>query len=312
MKRLTALVLAIGVLAAACSSTSAAETTTTVTFAPIETTSTVAPTTTAVPETTTTELPTTTEPVDDQPPVVETAPADGDVVDTFKVEFVGTTEPEAQVTVNGGPVELDAEGSFTVMLASDLGTNDVVIEAADELGNSGVTNVSYSFEPEDGWIAAVGDSVMLGSKDELEKRIGPGTVDATVSRQFGDAPSLVSRLLARPVPPQVIVVHLGTNGPVQERHFEALMEIAADVPLMVFINAHVPTRNWESTTNSELAAGVERYDNAVLVDWHTPTKGRSDLFAADNFHPKQPGRVIYAELVAEAIFPNWEPLEGSS
>ena len=60
----------------------------------------------------------------------------------------------------------------------------------------------------------------------------------------------------------------------------------------------------------ELAAGVERYDNAVLVDWHTPTKGRNDLFAADNFHPKQPGRVIYAELVAEAIFPNWEPLDG--
>ena len=309
MKRLMTLVVASGVLAAACTSTSAAETTTTETFAPIETTSTVAPETTLAAEPPTTEPPTTTESVDDQPPVVETTPADGDVVDTFMVEFVGTTETEAQVMVNGEPVELDADGSFSVMLASDLGDNEVSIEVVDELGNTGATTVSYSFEPEDGWIAAVGDSVMLGSKEELEKRIGPGTVDATVSRQFGDAPSLVSRLLARPIPPQVIVVHLGTNGPVQERHFEALMEIAADVPLMVFINAHVPTRNWESTTNSELAAGVERYDNAVLVDWHTPTKGRSDLFAADNFHPKQPGRVIYAELVAEAIFPNWEPLD---
>jgi len=304
------LVVASGVLAAACTSTSAAETTTTATFAPIETTSTVAPETTVAAETTTTEPPTTTEPVDDRPPAVDTTPADGDVVDTFMVEFVGTTEPEAQVTVNGESMELDAEGSFAVMLPSDLGDNEVSIEAVDEFRNSEVTTVSYSFEPEDGWIAAVGDSVMLGSKDELEKRIGPGTVDATVSRQFGDAPTLVSRLLARAVPPQVIVVHLGTNGPVQERHFEALMEIAADVPLMVFINAHVPTRNWESTTNSELAAGVDRYENAVLVDWHTPTKGRSDLFAADNFHPKQPGRVIYAELVAEAIFPNWEPLDG--
>jgi hypothetical protein len=311
MKRLMALVLAGGVLATACSSSSAAEnTTTTVTFAPIETTSTVAPATTAAADTTTTEPPTTTEPVDDQHPVVETTPADGDVVDTFMVEFAGTTEPEAQVTVNGEPVELDNDGSFVLMLASDLGENEVTIEAADELGNAGTANVTYTFEPEDGWIAAIGDSVMLGSKEELEKRIGPGTVDATVSRQFSDAPSLVSQLLARPVPPQVIVVHLGTNGPVQERHFEALMEIAANVPLMVFINAHVPTRNWESTTNSELAAGVERHDNAVLVDWHTPTKGRSDLFAADNFHPKQPGRVIYAELVAEAIFPNWESLDG--
>jgi hypothetical protein len=310
MKRLTAFVLASGVIAAACSSSSAAETTTTDTFAPIETTTTVAPETTVAAETTTSEATTTTEPVDDQSPVVETTPADGDVIDTYMVEFVGTTEPGAEVAVNGEPVALDADGSFAVMLASDLGENEVSVEAADDLGNSETSKVTYTFEPEDGWIAAIGDSVMLGSKDELEKRIGPGTVDATVSRQFGDAPNLVSRLLARPVPPQVIVVHLGTNGPVQERHFEALMEIAAEVPLMVFINAHVPTRSWESTTNSELAAGVERYDNAVLVDWHTPTKGRSDLFAADNFHPKQPGRVIYAELVAEAVYPNWEPLEG--
>jgi hypothetical protein len=101
----------------------------------------------------------------------------------------------------------------------------------------------------------------------------------------------------------VIVVHLGTNRPVQERQCEETMEIAADVPRMVFVNAHVPTRDWESTTNRELAEGVERHDNAVLVDWHTPTKGRSDLFASDNFHPKQPGRVIYADLIAETVFP---------
>ena len=127
MKRLMAFVLTGGLLAAACSSSSAAETTTTDTFAPIETTSTVAPETTVAAETTTTEPPTTTEPIDDEPPVVETSPADGDVVGTFMVEFVGTTEPEARVTVNGEPVELDAEGSFTVMLASDLGDNEVAI-----------------------------------------------------------------------------------------------------------------------------------------------------------------------------------------
>ena len=119
------------------------------------------------------------------------------------------------------------------------------------------------------------------------------------------APGIVADLLDREVPPQVIIIGLGTNGAVQQRHFDEVMEIAADVPRMVFINAHVPTRNWEAETNRQLAEGVERYDNAVLVDWFTPMEGRSDLFAKDNFHPKQEGRVIYADLVAEAIFPNW-------
>ncbi len=305
MKRLMLLVTLIALVAAACAGTTAAETTTTVTFAPMDSTTTV-PTTT-VPETTTsvTESTTTTEPADLEAPSVETIPADGDIVDTYMVEFVGRTDPGSTVTVNGEPVDVDAQGTFSVLLPSDLGENEVVIEATDEAGNTSTVTTGYVFAPEDGWIAAIGDSVMLGSKEELEKRIGPGTVDAIVSRQFLHAPELVTALLERDIPPQVIIIGLGTNGPVQQRHFDEVMEIAADVPRMVFINAHVPTRNWEAETNRQLAEGVERYDNAVLVDWFTPMEGRSDMFAADNFHPKQAGRVIYADLVAEAIFPNW-------
>ncbi len=310
MKRLMVLLALVSLIAAGCASAPAAEPATTETFAPLEsTTTTTAVETTVAPETSTSSTTSTTQAPVVEPPVVETNPADGDLVDTYMVEFVGTTDTAVEVLVNGEPVDVDAQGTFLVMLPSDIGENEVTIEAIDEDGNTTVVSTMYIFAPEDGWIAAVGDSVMLGSKEELEKRIGPGTVDATVSRQFFDAPRLVRDLLARPVPPQVIITALGTNGAVQARHFDELMEIAADVPLMVFVNVHVPTRNWEATSNREIAAGVERYDNAVLVDWFTPTEGRSDLFAADNFHPTQAGRVIYAELVAEAIYPNWEPLD---
>jgi lysophospholipase L1-like esterase len=306
MNRLMTLMTLLALVGAACSSAPAAETTTTDTFAPMESTTTTVLETTVAPETTTT---TTTEVVETEPLTVETTPADGDIVDTYMVEFTGNSENAVEVLVIGEPIAVDAEGSFVVELPSDIGENEVVVEVADAEGNTGTIRTTYVFAPEDGWIAALGDSVMLGSKEELEKRIGPGTVDATVSRQFLHSPDLVRDLLARPVPPQVIVIALGTNGPVQERHFEELMEVAADVPRMVFVNAHVPTRDWEAETNRQLAAGVERYDNAVLVDWFTPTEGRSDLFAPDNFHPTPAGRVIYAELVAEAIYPNWEPLD---
>ena len=310
MKRLMILLAFVALLAAACSSAPAAEPSTTETFAPMETTTTIAVVTTVAPETTTTSTTSTTEAPVVEPPVVETIPADGDVVDTYMVEFVGKTDTAVEALVNGEPVDVDPQGTFVVMLPSDIGENEVIVEAIDEEGNTTIVSTTYVFAPEDGWIAAIGDSVMLGSREELEMRIGPGTVDATVSRQFFDAPDIVSDLLARPVPPQVIITALGTNGAVQRGHFDELMEVAADVPLMVFVNVHVPTRNWEATSNREIAAGVERYDNAVLVDWFTATEGRSDLFAADNFHPTPVGRVIYAELVADAIHPNWEPFDG--
>jgi lysophospholipase L1-like esterase len=304
MKRLLIPMVLLSLFAAACSSTPASETTTTVTFAPMDSTTSTVPETTAAPDTTASTV-TTTEAVAEDPPSIETIPVDGDIVDTYMVEFVGRSETAVDVLVNGESVDVDSEGTFVVDLPSDLGENEVVIEATDAEGNTGIVETTYVFAPEDGWIAAIGDSVMLGSKEELEERIGPGTVDAVVSRQFLQAPDLVRDLLAREVPPQVIVIALGTNGPVQARHFDEVMEVAADVPRMVFVNAHVPTRNWEAETNRQLAEGVERYDNAVLVDWFTPMDGRSDLFAKDNFHPQQEGRVIYADLVAEAVFPNW-------
>jgi hypothetical protein len=310
MKRLMILLALVSLIAAACSSAPAAETTTTETFAPMESTTTTAVTTTVAPETSTSSTTSTTQAPVVEPPVVETIPADGDVVDTYLVEFVVRTDTAVDVLVNDVSVDVDAQGTFVVMLPSDIGENEVTVEAIDEDGNATVVSTTYVFAPEDGWIAAIGDSVMLGSKEELEKLIGPGTVDAIVSRQFLDAPRLVGDMLDRDVPPQVIIVALGTNGSVQARHFDELMEIAADVPLMVFINVHVPSRNWEATSNREIAAGIERYDNAVLVDWFTPMEDRSDLFAADNFHPTQAGRVIYAGLVADAIYPNWEPFDG--
>jgi hypothetical protein len=250
---------------------------------------------------------TTTEPTDHTPPSVATSPEHGDVVEWFRGEFIVRTEPGSEVTINGEPVELDASGTHGVPVTNMPGANVFIVTSTDEADNITTTSVRYEFVPREGWVAGIGDSVMLGSKIEIEKRLGDGVVDATVSRQFNNAPGLVARLLGRPTPPEVIIIGLGTNGPVQERHFEEVMEIAGTEPLMVFVNVHVP-RTWEATSNRELAAGVDRHDNAVLVDWFGATEGRNNLFAKDGFHPKQPGRVIMAELIAAAIFPDWEPL----
>lgn len=94
----------------------------------------------------------------------------------------------------------------------------------------------------------------------------------------------------------------------QQRHCDEVMELAADVPRVAFVNVRVP-RSWEATSNRELEDGVARYDNAVLVDWYDVTWDKPNLFAADGVHPKQPGRVIMAELIAQGVFPNWVPLE---
>jgi len=123
-----------------------------------------------------------------------------------------------------------------------------------------------------------------------------------VSRQFPAAAGLMSDLLAEENPPQAIVVHLGTNGLVDDAQFDRVMLEAAEVPLVVFVNIRVP-RDWETATNAALAAGVERWDNAILVDWIGASDDDDSNFAGDGFHPSLDGRVLYSELIMDAVFP---------
>lgn len=237
-------------------------------------------------------------------PVIITTPGHGDVVDWFRGEFVISTEPGSTVTINAERVELSDDGTYVLPVVNTPGDNVMYVTSSDSAGNLSSVRVRYEFATHEGWIAAIGDSVMLGSKIEIEKRLGDGIVDATVSRQFLHARQLVAELVARPNPPLVIIIGLGTNGRVQMRHFDEVMDIAGAQTLMVFVNVRVP-RSWEAASNFELAAGVDRYDNAVLVDWYAHTRDRDEFFAADGLHPRQTARVIMADLIAAAIFPNW-------
>jgi hypothetical protein len=251
---------------------------------------------------------TTTMPRDTEPPPVDTTIGTGDVVDWYRGELTVVTQADAEVTINGESVNVDTNGSVTLPIVNAPGENAIVVTATDAEGNSTEQSIVYEFEPPGGWIAAIGDSIMLGTRDEIEKRLGSDIVDATVSRQFLHAPDLVGDLVRLDNPPQVIIIGLGTNGPVQARHFDQVMENVGSDTLVVFVNVRVPL-NWEATSNNEIAAGVERYNNAVLVDWFTVADDHNDLFAGDGFHPSGTGRVVLADLIAEAIIPNWEPAD---
>lgn len=310
MTRRTLAIAIAALLVAACSATSepagsAPDTTTTTTipstttFAPlVETTTT---TTVATPTTEAAGTTTAPEPVE-APIEITTTPADGDVVDTYVVQFAGTAAPDADVEVNGEAVIVDRDGSFSVPIRSEIGVNGVSVVATSAGGTEAAVDVEYSFEPTDGWIEAIGDSVMLGAAEELESRLGDDIVDADVSRQFPAAAGLIQDLMTGENPPQAIVVHLGTNGLVDDAQFDRVMLEAAEVPLVVFVNIRVP-RDWEAPTNTALAAGVERWDNAILVDWFGASDEDDSNFAGDGFHPSLDGRALYAELIAEAVFP---------
>ena len=61
-------------------------------------------------------------------------------------------------------------------------------------------------------VLLIGDSVMLGARDALERDFPGARVNAGVSRQFRDAIPILQAAREAGALPRIVVVHMGTNG----------------------------------------------------------------------------------------------------
>jgi hypothetical protein len=81
------------------------------------------------------------------------------------------------------------------------------------------------------------------------------------------------------------------------------MEVLADVGRVVFVNVKV-LRPWEQPNNAMLAEVVQRYPNAVLVDWYAASVGRPEPFVNDGgIHLQHEGQRVYTELISAHLEP---------
>ena len=53
--------------------------------------------------------------------------------------------------------------------------------------------------------------------------------------------------------------------------------------------------------NEVISEGVERHPNTVLVDWHSASADRPELFYSDGYHLRPEGQKIYADLVSSYL-----------
>jgi hypothetical protein len=149
-----------------------------------------------------------------------------------------------------------------------------------------------------GSVSAIGDSVMLGAIRGLQKDIqGLTVIDAQVGLQVYTATDILKSRRASGQLGDVVVVHLGNNGTFTKGEFDQIMRTLSGVDKVLFVNLSVP-RPWEEPNNQVIAEGVARYPNTVLVDWHSASADRPELFYKDGYHLRPEGQQIYADLIS--------------
>jgi hypothetical protein len=146
---------------------------------------------------------------------------------------------------------------------------------------------------------ALGDSVMLGAAPAL---VDSGfTVDAVESRTFINGLDTIEILKAQDRLGDVVVIHLGTNGPINDTDMTQMMEALRDVPQVVLVTTDIP-RDWSAANNSLIWDTAAAYPNVSPLDWAGLNDAcPGDCFYSDGFHLRPDGQAYYANLINSAI-----------
>ncbi len=149
-------------------------------------------------------------------------------------------------------------------------------------------------------VTAIGDSVMLAAAPELKAALRGVYIDARISRQMGTGLRTVTRLADSGLLRPVVVVGLGTNGPVTSQQMRQLVTDVGPHRKLVLVNTFVP-RPWKDEVNNAFAAAARGHANVVLANWCATIEDRTSLLWGDRVHPRPAGAQLYAQMVVAAV-----------
>ncbi|EOT39645.1 acyltransferase family protein [Enterococcus columbae] len=150
-------------------------------------------------------------------------------------------------------------------------------------------------------ITAVGDSVMLGSVEELKEIFPKIIVDADVGRQLYSGAEVIQKLKDEKLLSKNLIIALGTNGVYSEENFDQMMQLIGKKRQVYLVNTYVPTQRWQDDVNRFLAKKAKEYSNITLINWHHLAEKHEAWFEADNVHLKPDGQIGYTSLIAQTV-----------
>lgn len=175
---------------------------------------------------------------------------------------------------------------------------------AESVGSAGLAGSGEGVAIPSG-IICIGDSVMLGSARAIKRALPGCYIDADVCRYVGGGIPVAEELLAAGKLGDVVVIALGTNGPIcgAERYEEqtvALLELLKDRRVF-WVNTYGADIDWIKPNNDYIAALPGRWPNVRVVDWHGLVSGHPEWLSGDGVHPNDDGVEQYAGLLKETI-----------
>ena len=147
------------------------------------------------------------------------------------------------------------------------------------------------------WVT--GDSIILGSREKLQKYFPIALLNARVGRQIGELIQVVShdRVGLEKDP---VVFDLGNNNHLTVGDVQSLFELLAHQPKLIVVNTAVP-RGYREDNDRIIAQVISNYPKATLVDWNSISTNHPEYFAPDGVHLSDLGSTVYVDAIVQAL-----------
>ena len=151
-----------------------------------------------------------------------------------------------------------------------------------------------------GRFLALGDSVMLGCKDDLQRALDYRVrVDAVVARQIDQTIVELGHIRYKGGGlPKVVIVQVGNNGPLYSTDLHALRVALRGVPDVVVVNVRNNTQ-WEGESNTAITGWLKGWPQAHLADWYHASN--DTMLYPDHTHPLPQYCPVYARVIKDAL-----------
>ncbi len=155
-------------------------------------------------------------------------------------------------------------------------------------------------------VVVVGDSVILGARNQISSSFGAGgwavTFDAAVSRSTSAGLAAIESHRAELT--DSLVVSLGANDAGNTASYrqkvKSILDSTATVPHVYWVTIR-EVRDYYGPANQAVREVAAGRPNVTIIDWNAATLGTTDLTASDGLHLNAAGADRMARIVTDSV-----------
>jgi hypothetical protein len=144
---------------------------------------------------------------------------------------------------------------------------------------------------------------MIDIEPALQADVRGVVFDAYVGQQWYEGVQDAQNLRATGQLGSIVVIELGTNGPIDGADFTAMMQALAGVSRVIFVTNFVPDY-WQNPNNAVIEAGARQYRNVAVANWEPLAAANPEWFyggVGPHMPIGGPGAQAMARLIANCV-----------